>query len=82
MTQTVIQVGNSQAVVIPNEIRTKVGLKKGSKIDVELAADGKTVLLSKAGTKKTSSSITPEFIKILEGVNKRYGPALRKLAKL
>ena len=81
-TQTVFKAGNSEVIAIPSEIRKQMNLKKGSKVVLELGADGKTLIISKAGRGKKVSSVTPEFIKTLERVNKRYGPALAKLAKL
>lgn len=81
MAQSIIQIGNSEGVAIPKEIRKKVGLKKGVKVDVELTHDNR-VVISKAGSKKPTTSITPEFIETLKRVNKRYGLALKKLAKL
>ena len=80
--QTVFKAGNSNVVTIPKSISDEVGIKKGSKVIIELAADGKTIVLSKAGARKNTLSITPEFLRTLERVNKRYGPALAKLAKL
>ncbi len=80
--QTVFKAGNSNVVAIPRPISKELGLKKGSKVVIELAADRRSVLLRKVGSKAVASSITPEFLEVLERVNKRYGPALRKLAKL
>lgn len=81
MAQTIIQIGNSEGLTLPKEVREVVGIKKGSKVDVEVTSD-KRVVISKAGSKKSSKSITPEFIETLSGINKRYGPALKKLARL
>jgi antitoxin component of MazEF toxin-antitoxin module len=82
--QTVFKAGNSNVVSIPKSISNDLKLKKGSKVIVEMGVDGKSLVISKAGTGsgKRSLSITPGFIKILEGVNRRYGSALTKLAKL
>lgn len=81
MTQVITQIGNSEGVTIPKKIREKSGLKRGVKVEVGLTHDNK-VVISKAGTRKSVTSITPEFLGILKGVNKRYGPALKKMAKL
>jgi hypothetical protein len=59
-----------------------MNLKKGSKVILELAGDGKTLIINKLGRGRKTSSVTPEFIRVLERVNKRYGAALVKLAKL
>lgn len=80
--QTVFKAGNSDVVVIPPEVKKSAGIKTGSKVIVQLASDGKTLLVSKKGSSQKVSSVTPQFLEILERVNKRYGPALKKLAKL
>jgi len=81
MIQTVVQIGNSEGVAIPKDIRNKAGLKKGVKVNIDLTHDNR-VVISKSGSRKVATSVTPEFLEILEGVNNRYGPALKKLAKL
>ena len=81
MTQVITRIGNSEGVSIPKDIREKSGLKKGVKVDIDLTHDN-SVVIRKAGTKKVASSITPEFLDIVKGINKRYGPALKKMAKL
>lgn len=81
MTQTIIRIGNSEGVILPKGVRKAMGVKKGSRVDVEVTHD-KKVIISKTGSKNSSSLITPEFIEILAGINRRYGPALKKLAKL
>jgi antitoxin component of MazEF toxin-antitoxin module len=80
--QTVFKAGNSNVVAIPKFMSEELGLAKGSKVQLELAVDRKTLLISKAGSARRSLSVTPDFIKILEGVNKRYGSALAELARL
>lgn len=83
MSQTIIQIGNSQGITIPKSVLEDLDLKAGSKVDVRVTADQRLVIskLDKNGNKK-SLTMTPEFMKSLEGVNKRYGSALRQLAKL
>lgn len=79
-TQTIFQAGNSEVIAVPKEIRKRMGLKKGSKVVLELGTDGKTLMISKAGVGSKVSSITPEFLDWLKSFNKKYGPALRELA--
>jgi len=81
MTQVITQIGNSEGVAIPREIREKSGLKKGVKVNIELTHD-KRVVISKVGKTRQATSITPEFLEIVKGINKRYGPALKKMAKI
>jgi len=80
MEQSVIQIGNSVGVVIPKEVKKKLGLKKGSKVIVGVTQDNKGMVISKPEGAK-SSSITPEFLEWLDAFNKEYGPALQELAK-
>lgn len=80
--QTVFKAGNSNVVTIPKSLSRQLGLKKGSRVVVELGADRKTLVITKTGYTHKVSSVTPNFVNTLDGVNKRYGPALAKLAKL
>jgi len=80
MKQKVIQIGNSTGVTIPKKILKEAGLKNGSSVYVEKDPNGKTIYITQR-EKLFNSSITPNFLDVLEKVNKRYGPALRKLAK-
>lgn len=77
-----VQIGNSIGVVIPALVRKRLGWQKGSKVYIDVAADGKSVIMSKAGEAGRTSSVTPDFLSRLERVNKRYGAALAQLAKL
>lgn len=79
MEQKIIQVGNSAAVVIPKQLLTEAGLDVGNKVVVEKDPNGLTIAISRKGA-TFASSITPEFIAIIERINKKYGPALKKLA--
>ncbi len=79
MASTMMQVGNSIGVVIPAEIRKRAKLSKGSKINFEVAPDGR-VILSRVGAKYNKSSITPEFLEIVKRVNQRYAKAFKELA--
>ncbi len=78
--QTVFKAGNSDVVAIPPEIKKRTGIKTGSNILVDVASDGKTIVINEVGD-KNQSVITPDFLKWLEKFNKEYGPALKKLAK-
>lgn len=80
MQQKIIQVGNSAAVIIPKTLLIEVGLNIGSKVTLEKDPNGPAIAISKNGS-NFKSSITPEFVSIVERVNKQYGPALRALAQ-
>lgn len=71
------KIGNSWGTVIPTQFWEALGVKPGSRL-VFQAADGKLVI---SGEGTNVSSITPEFVEMVEDVHKRYGPALAKLAK-
>jgi len=80
MQQRVIQIGNSTGIVIPKKLRLEAGLKMGSKVLVELGLDKQSLVISKSD--QSNTSLTPNFLRKLEKINKRYGLALTKLAKL
>jgi len=77
--QTIVQIGNSYGVVIPKKLMVDTGLKPGSKVFVQKDPNGDTITLSKNGAKITSS-ISPDFIRVVEKINKKYGPAFKALA--
>jgi len=83
MTLTAVQIGNSVGVIIPADYRKKKNIKKGTKLDHDYTADGKLVLDTVSGAKKTGklASVTPEFKEWLDSVNKEYGAALEELAR-
>ncbi|OGK08528.1 hypothetical protein A2767_05520 [Candidatus Roizmanbacteria bacterium RIFCSPHIGHO2_01_FULL_35_10] len=80
MEQTIIQIGNSYGVIIPKKIMTDTGLKPGNKVFVQKDPNGNTITLSKNG-KKSASSITPDFLRVVEKINKKYEPAFKALAR-
>ncbi len=79
MEQTIIQIGNSYGIIIPKQILNSSGLKPGNKVIVQNDLNGKSIILSQNKNGLTSS-ITPDFLKILENINKKYGLAFKKLA--
>ena len=79
MTQTIIKIGNSEGLTLPKELRKKVGLKKGAKVDVSIDINN-NILITKQGKKKKVSPITPEFLSWMKKFSKEYGPALKELA--
>ncbi len=76
-TQTVFRAGNSKVMSLPDEL----GFNFGDKIVVNRGLKRGTAFISKVGTGVSVSSVTPEFISILNGINKRYGKVLSELAK-
>lgn len=82
MKQKIIKIGNSVGVTLPYEIREELDLKLGDSVSVDYMPGGKSIILSKKekGKDASFSSITPDFMKVVEKVNKQYGPALKELA--
>lgn len=78
--QKLYKTGNSIAVTIPKEYLNELSLDENSEVIVEQEA-GNIIISPKSDAKKTTSSITPEFLGWLKSFNKEYGPALKELAK-
>ena len=81
MEQKIIQIGNSTGVILPKSLLAKAGLKPGTKVVIEEDAGSDSLIISKMGSKNHRSSLTPQFMEMLEKVNKHYGSALRELAR-
>lgn len=79
MNQTVIPIGNSYGIIIPKQLMSQVGIKPGSVLTVQKDPNGNTLLLSQNG--KIKSSITPDFLRVLDNVNNQYGEAFKNLAR-
>jgi hypothetical protein len=73
--QTVFKAGNSNVVALPKSL----GFKSGDRVIVDRGLTSGTAFVSKADGKQKKSSITPGFLGILDGINKRYGKALAEL---
>lgn len=74
--QTVFKAGNSDVVALSKDL----GFKTGDKVVVDRGIESGTAFVSKANKNQKPTSITPSFLKILDGINKRYGKALAELA--
>ena len=81
MEQKIIQIGNSTGVIIPKALLDEAGLKPGSHVIIEQDPQDGTLTIREKGKAKKKTSITPEFLDILDKVNKNYGPALKELAQ-
>ncbi|HVT00849.1 MAG TPA: AbrB/MazE/SpoVT family DNA-binding domain-containing protein [Patescibacteria group bacterium] len=79
MTQTIINIGNSQGVIFPKEILNKLKISKGDEVDIDFEDDGR-IIISKKGSKKTKAKVSDELLVWLDGFNKRYKSALQELA--
>jgi len=72
MTQKIIQVGNSAALLIPKSVLEEKGLKIGSMVDYTI---------EKPQKKTRPSVIDKEVYAVGNDLLKRYLPAFKKLAK-
>lgn len=72
MTQKIIQVGNSAAVLIPKSVLKENGLKIGSTV---------SFIIEKTKKKPKTSVIDKEVYAVGNDLLKRYLPAFKKLAK-
>lgn len=79
MEQKVIQIGHSVGVIIPQALQKGSRLNPGEKVVIERDYMSDSFIVRKKGNKK-HSSITPEFVHIVESVNKKYRKALQELA--
>lgn len=79
MVQTIINIGNSQGIIIPKEILKKLKVKKGDSLSIELEGEN-SIVLSKKSYKKTTPKVSQEFLSWLEEFNSRYKNALQELA--
>jgi putative addiction module antidote len=81
LTQKLYKNGNSVAVTIPKEFLHDLNLRDGSEVVVEKNSETGEIIIARKTEVKTSSRITPEFLVWLNSFNKKYGPALKELAK-
>lgn len=79
MTQTIINIGNSQGIILPKEVLNKLNMKKGDSLTIQLEGE-ESIILSKKSYKKTAPKVSPELLSWLEAFNKRYKNALQELA--
>lgn len=78
--QTVFKAGNSDVIAIPPEVKRKTGIRTGSSIMVDVASDGRTIVINEVANKKRKSFLTSDFFSWLDEFNKEYGSALEELA--
>ncbi|HLD01634.1 MAG TPA: AbrB/MazE/SpoVT family DNA-binding domain-containing protein [Patescibacteria group bacterium] len=77
MTQTIVQIGNSAGVIIPQSLREELNLQIGDKITMK--KKGKDIILS--STTSVSDVVDPEVYAVAKDLLKRYLPAFQELAK-
>lgn len=79
--QKLYRSGNSIAVTIPKEYLNSLRLKEGSSVVVEQDPEAGIITISHKKAAKPISKVSPEFLTWLNSFNKKYGPALKELAK-
>ncbi|OGY97815.1 MAG: hypothetical protein A2855_02965 [Candidatus Liptonbacteria bacterium RIFCSPHIGHO2_01_FULL_57_28] len=79
MTQKVIKVGSSDAMVIPKDYMREMKLKTGNRIHISMDKDTGTLLVSKAENSSKDSVRTAELV--MRFIN-RYRKDLEKLRDL
>ena len=81
MTQKIIRVGNSAAVLIPAFFLKEAGFAIGDEIAVEYNGKIK-MFFGKPKELADKTTLTPEFKEWLDRTMEEYGPILKKLAHL
>ena len=72
--QKLTKIGNSVGLLLPKELLDSLKLKIGNEVYLEQVQD-KVIL-----EKEPSNSVSPEFLKIAESVDKEYSKAFEELA--
>lgn len=83
MVQKIVSIGNSEGIILPAAIRKQMGIKKGSRINIELIPGKDAVILQKADKEKIighSKGIDKEFKKWLKQVLEEDAEILDELA--
>ncbi len=75
MTQKVIQVGTSAAVIIPKESLKELGMKVGDRVQVEVRAEDKSV------TVRPLATVDQELVSWTKDFIQKYHQALEALAR-
>ena len=79
MTQKIIQIGSSAAVVLPKDSLPQLNLRIGDEVNVEVNVDSRSYMIEPVEA-SIEKKITPEMRKWSASFIKRYGPALKALA--
>jgi antitoxin component of MazEF toxin-antitoxin module len=85
-TQTIFQVGNSNAVTIPSYLMKDLKLKKGQKVTVEKTPDENAVIIKAVSSKIkpaiSTTGLTPEFKDWLDNIEEKESDIIKALAKV
>jgi putative addiction module antidote len=81
----IIQIGNSDGIILPKKLMIEHKLKRGQTINASENDEGVILKTKKKRTSgkevKYTSSITPEILRVMDRVNKEYSAAFEELAK-
>lgn len=80
MKRKVTAMGNSQGVLIPKEYLDRLGLKKGSEVEIQVDEEKGQILIFSVAKEIRKSGITPEFAREVREFIEAYKPALKKLS--
>jgi putative addiction module antidote len=80
MEQNIVQIGNSTGIIIPKSLLKELDLELGDTVELVKDPITNSLIVEKKGAEKKYPAVTPEFLQILERINKRYGKALKSLA--
>lgn len=77
MEQTVINIGNSAGIIIPQKILKSAGIKPGDKVMV----DQKSGKISLTPVVSESGGVDPKFMEMVDGFIERHKDVLAALSK-
>lgn len=81
MTQKIIQVGNSAAIIISKQLMEEAGFFVGEEVEVNATKNPFKIEVLPRKPLRKKSGITQAFAKSVDEFIKAYKPALEELAK-
>lgn len=78
MTQQMVRIGNSVGVIIPKSLRRELGLRPGSRVQVDEKA-GKIVVTP--AKKKLARGVDAKFMKMVDEFMEEHKDVLEELAR-
>jgi len=81
MLRKICPIGNSFGVSIPKEILTKLHLKAGSQVEVNLDEETNKIIIDPAITTSYKETIDIEFASQVKEFIEHYRPALKSLSQ-
>lgn len=79
MVRKLFRTGNSLVVSMPKEAISRLGLREGDELEIEVDVEARRIVLSPA--KASVAGIDAEFARQLDEFIARYRPALEALAR-